>query len=83
MWAAGELGIVRAGERSLSLVSARYAARQRVEPHCHERPYFCDLLADRSMSSRACAAGSVIYHPAGETHMNRFADRGGHISISR
>jgi AraC family transcriptional regulator len=66
----------------LTFVQTRYAPRQRVEPHSHERPYFCFLTAGAfderaGTRRRRYAPGSLIYHPAGETHSNRFEDSGG------
>lgn len=66
----------------LLLVETRYAPGTRLAPHWHEQAYFCYLLGgtfeERSGSrSRACRAGSLIFHPAGETHADRFGERGG------
>jgi AraC family transcriptional regulator len=60
-----------------SLIEARYPSGLRIEPHTHERPYFCLVVAGGytehlSGETRACGSGAAIYHPAGERHADAF-----------
>jgi AraC family transcriptional regulator len=52
--------------------------------HEHETAYVSFLLAggyeERTrLGKRDCSMGAVIWHPAGETHSDRFSKEGGHI----
>jgi AraC family transcriptional regulator len=63
------------------LVETEYGPGVRLAPHGHERPYFCFVVRgdfhERSAGrQRLCGAGGLIFHPAGETHADRFGGRG-------
>jgi len=52
--------------------------------HEHSKAYVSFLLAgayvERTRASeRDCSMGTVIWHPAGETHSDRFCEQGGHL----
>ena len=63
------------------ITSARFKARNRIEPHYHDRPNLGVMLAgsfDLSFGTRsfACDPGTVFLEPAGETHCNCMGCRG-------
>ncbi len=70
-----QVGIFHATETS-------YTPDLRLPAHAHEHPYFTYVVRggyseDASGSVRECARGAVVFHPAGESHANRFTTLGG------
>jgi AraC family transcriptional regulator len=70
--------------RDFSLIESRYAAKQCLSRHSHERPYISILLRGsytERCGSRAwdCSAGQVIFHGGGEVHSNQFFEDGGEL----
>jgi AraC family transcriptional regulator len=57
-----------------------YRPHQRIERHQHDHPYICVVLSggylERSdHGERECRSGSVLIHPAGSRHSDRFGRR--------
>jgi len=67
-----------------SLIESRYAPKQCLSWHSHERPYISILLRG-SYTERCgprawdCTAGQVIFHAPGEAHSNQFFEDGGEL----
>lgn len=64
------------------LVETRYHGMQRLPPHRHDRPYFCFVVRggyrERSTGREiACRPDTVVFHPGGTTHEDRFGEFGG------
>ena len=60
-----------------TLAESTYTAGSHLETHGHANAYFCLVLAGeyREISGRRsylCQPGSLVVHPAGEQHRNRF-----------
>jgi AraC family transcriptional regulator len=56
-----------------------YRPFQQIARHQHDHPYICVVLCGRyrersEAGDRDCKPGSVLIHPAGSTHSDRFAD---------
>jgi AraC family transcriptional regulator len=66
----------------LTIRENTYAGDERIPMHVHAHPFVCLVISggftERSgrMSSE-CGVGSVIWHPEGEPHEDRFAAEGG------
>lgn len=63
------------------LAEARYPAGSRVPPHVHARPQLCVVLnggyqEEVGGSRLDVGASSVLFHPAGAVHADRFSDEG-------
>lgn len=81
----GEFHGVRSAGRvlaSMALVETEYAGAMEVPLHSHEAPYLCVVVrgtfeerAGRHTTTHT--PESVIYHPAGERHADRFLPGGG------
>src|SRR5215472_12392383 len=69
----------------LILTEYRYPAETNLRRHSHELAYFSVVLAgsyDEAYSFRqtqACTLETVLFHPADETHRDRFGNRGGQL----
>jgi AraC family transcriptional regulator len=68
--------------KNFSLVESLHSSNQQLSRHSHEHPYISILLQGAyteqcGTNEWECAAGQVIFHPADETHSNRFFDNGG------
>jgi AraC family transcriptional regulator len=66
------------------LVEAEYAPSEFIPEHRHESAYLCLVLkggyTERVRgSSRSCESGMAIFHPAGESHSDRFSRRRGQL----
>jgi AraC family transcriptional regulator len=66
------------------LTDSVYEPHLRVPRHSHELAYFCIVLRGSYTErygkiSRSYSPGTVVFHPAGETHSDQFDDVGGHI----
>src|SRR6266545_196311 len=62
-----------------------YAPGLVVPRHAHERPYVCLVVAGGYVettrrATRECTPVTLLLHPAGEEHEERFAPTGGRIS---
>jgi AraC family transcriptional regulator len=69
---------------ALALSESVYDPDTTLEPHAHARPYLCLVLqgGHRETSGshvRDCGPATVVVHPAGERHANRFSSAGGHL----
>ncbi len=67
----------------LQLLETRYDGATVIPSHEHGRRYLCIVLGgayeERSASGNVmAAAGSILSHPEGHRHSNRFAEAGGH-----
>ncbi|MED5618364.1 helix-turn-helix transcriptional regulator [Ideonella sp. BN130291] len=66
----------RVASADLVVNTAQHAPGMVVPRHEHENPYLCIVLAGgfemQAARARDCPAGSVIAHPAGHAHANRF-----------
>ena len=56
-----------------------YGARQRIESHVHEMPYLCvvtrgEYREETPHATHDCRRATVLLHPAGSSHSDRFAD---------
>jgi len=77
----GDMGRRRiAGD--MTLVESTYGSHASLARHRHERPYFCYVVRgafheQSAGGSRLSERGDLIFHPAGESHSNRFGDHGG------
>ena len=65
----------------LILTEACYAADVELAPHCHENAFFALMLRGNGSdtTTRGTFSGgpaTLIYHPAGETHANRWYEAG-------
>ncbi|MEO6687816.1 MAG: AraC family transcriptional regulator [Dokdonella sp.] len=60
----------------LSIVDTRHRGASELASHEHVDPYICVVLdgsyEQRSNAVLACAPGSVVLHPGGHAHANRF-----------
>jgi len=57
-----------------------YQPFQRIDRHQHDHPYICVVLSGRyrersDAGERDCCTGSVLIHPPGTTHSDRFDGR--------
>ena len=64
----------------LALTETTYRSDLRLPPHAHERAYFCLVLEGAFTESygprsRDCRTATLIFHPAGESHADRFYAR--------
>ena len=64
------------------LVETSYAQGQRIPAHRHDRPYFCfvvrgDYLERAATGDVSCRRDTVVFHPGGDPHEDRFGDVGG------
>ncbi len=62
----------------LTISTTVHAAGVELSPHQHERAYFCFVSTGRFVegsgrSGHDCAAGTLVFHPAGDVHDDRFA----------
>jgi len=69
-----------ARDAAVGLTLSRYDPAQVIDLHRHKTAYLCVVLAGAFNEvsdgmNDACRAGSVVVHPAGEAHANRFAPR--------
>jgi AraC family transcriptional regulator len=65
----------------IALSETSYAARTTLPRHAHANPYFCFVREGAFEESSARrnslhTSGTVIFHPAGEEHADRFLDPG-------
>lgn len=61
----------------LTLTETSYAPDLKLPKHTHEQAYFCLVLEgsfaeDNGNRSQACRSSTLIFHPSGETHSDRF-----------
>lgn len=62
----------------LTLTETSYAPALKLPAHNHESAYFCFVLEGGfsetygKHSSRSCRKSTLVFHPAGETHSDRF-----------
>jgi AraC family transcriptional regulator len=86
----GEVGAeVRVGELSLREVAGRPAAG--IPRHTHEHAHFCLVVRGECETTTVnhdgrCGTSSLLFHPAGTTHEDRFVSRSGAcimVSLSR
>lgn len=66
----------------LTLTENRYESRQLIPTHAHERAYFCFVLdgtyeESSGSTSVLCRPGTVVFHPDGVPHSDRFQDVAG------
>jgi AraC family transcriptional regulator len=66
------------------LADATYGPEMRIGRHMHERSYVSFLLRGSytecySHRTRRCELGTLLVHPAGESHTNRFDEHGGRV----
>jgi AraC family transcriptional regulator len=66
------------------LTDSVYKPELRMPKHAHELAYFCVVLGGSytesyAAVSRTYSAGTVVFHPQGETHSDQFHQSGGHI----
>jgi AraC family transcriptional regulator len=77
--------VVRSERRGpFALIETTFAEDAEVPLHSHERPYVSFLLRgsyteEGPAAWHDCAAGTVIFHPEGETHRDRFHRLGGRV----
>jgi AraC family transcriptional regulator len=62
----------------LTISTTVHAAGTELSPHQHRRAYFCFVGAGRFVErtdrrGHDCAAGTLVFHPAGDVHEDRFA----------
>ena len=68
------------------LTERSYPAGYSTPPHVHERPLFCAVLdggyeeQHRGIVHR-CTAATILFHAAGEEHLERFGETGGRSLI--
>lgn len=72
----------RAEVAGIGLSETVYAADARLPRHEHESLYFCLVLRGSyeeldSKRQRQCDPATLVFHPAGEAHSNRFGGLGG------
>ena len=72
---------IRSG--GLAINTADHTPGMRVPRHEHANAYVCVVMAGAfdlqlARGELECAAGTLIAHPAGHTHANRFSDQHGH-----
>jgi AraC family transcriptional regulator len=66
----------------VGLTETVYPAYVRLPPHAHNSPYFCFVVNGNYTETfgpreRLCGPRTLVFHPAGETHSNRFGKAGG------
>jgi AraC family transcriptional regulator len=66
----------------LTIAENTYVPDARIPMHVHAHSYVCLVIAGgfteiSGRKSTECSVGSVIWHPEGEAHEDRFASRGG------
>lgn len=64
------------------LVETSHAPGERIPVHRHDRPYFCFVVRggyhERAGNAEvACSPDTVVFHPRGVPHQDRFGDGGG------
>ena len=69
---------------ALALSESRYPAGICLPTHAHARAYVCVTLKGGyhekyGECERECTPSTIVLHPAGEPHSNRFLARGGHL----
>jgi AraC family transcriptional regulator len=62
----------------LTISTTAHAAGVELSPHQHRRAYFCFVSAGRFVERSGarghdCGAGTLVFHPAGDVHDDRFA----------
>ncbi len=62
----------------LTISTTVHAAGMELSPHQHRRAYFCFVSAGRFVERSGarghhCGAGTLVFHPAGDVHDDRFA----------
>src|ERR1700687_3257212 len=60
-----------------TLTETAYVPSLKLPKHSHEQAYFCFVLGGSFTEvygehSRSCRPSTLIFHPAGETHSDRF-----------
>lgn len=61
----------------VTLSTTSHASGSALASHCHEREYFCFVTAGGFVeraggASHACAADTLVFHPAGDVHADTF-----------
>lgn len=69
--------VVNTSIAGLTLTETSYAPNLRLPKHSHEQAYFCFVLRggfveDYGKRSRSCRSSTLIFHPSGETHSDKF-----------
>jgi AraC family transcriptional regulator len=72
----------RAEVSGIGLTETVYPAHARLPLHAHESSYFCLVLKGAyeeidAWRRRSCSPATLVFHPAGEAHANRFGKEGG------
>jgi AraC family transcriptional regulator len=72
----------RAEVAGVGLTETVYPAHARLPMHAHESMYFCLVLKGDyeevdARQRRLCRPATLVFHPAGEAHANRFGKEGG------
>jgi AraC family transcriptional regulator len=72
----------RAEVSGIGLTETVYPAHARLPLHAHESSYFCLVLKGAyeeidAWRRRLCRPATLVFHPAGEAHANRFGKEGG------
>ncbi|MGH9938682.1 MAG: helix-turn-helix domain-containing protein [Blastocatellia bacterium] len=72
----------RAEVAGIGLTETVYPAHARLPLHAHESSYFCLVLKGgyeeiAARRRRLCRPATLVFHPAGEAHANRFGKEGG------
>ena len=72
----------RAEVVGIGLTETVYPPRLRLPLHAHESLYFCLVLKGDyeeidARQQRLCRPATLVFHPAGEAHANRFGEEGG------
>src|SRR5437762_7434210 len=70
--------------RDACLIEAQYGAGTRIPEHVHESAYLSLVLRggyteQMASGAQSCAAGTAIFHPAGERHSDRFDGNTGRL----
>lgn len=65
-----------------ALIETRHVRGEQIPVHRHDRPYFCLVVRggyhERAGSTEViCRQNTVVFHPRGVTHEDRFGDAGG------
>lgn len=68
----------------LTLSESRYAPATSLALHAHARAYFCFVVQGgyretAGACERECNPSSIVLHPAGELHANKFVGAGSHL----
>lgn len=75
---------VRAEQVAGLLLTEKVHPRGETPRHAHSYPYLCLVVAGQwteghEGGTRECSTQTVIYHPAGEVHWDRFTGKGGRV----